>query len=133
MSKNVDTVKEIYACFGRGDVPGILERLDPIVEWEYDWGAEPLPIYKTRRGREEVVGFFEALADFDFLRFEPIGFLEGDGMVAVPIQAELRHKASGRGFRDLEMHLWTFGSDGLVTRYRHVGDTREFARVLGVA
>ena len=54
-------------------------------------------------------------------------------MVAVPIHTTVRHKASGREFRDLEMHLWTFGPDGLVTRFRHMGDTREFARMLGVA
>ena len=133
MSKNVDTVKELYECFGRGDVPGILERLDPDVEWEHDWGGEPLPIYATRRGREAAVGFFEALGEFDFLRFEPAGFLEGGDMVAVPIHAELRHKSSGRGFRDLEMHLWTFGADGLVRRFRHMGDTHQFAKMAGLA
>jgi ketosteroid isomerase-like protein len=132
MSRNVDAVKELYACFGRGDLPGILERLDPDVEWEHDWGAEPLPLYAPRRGREAVVGFFEALADFDFLRFEPVAFLEGDDMVAVPIHLGLRHKASGREMHDLEMHLWTFGQDGLVKRLRHILDTRQFASMVGL-
>jgi hypothetical protein len=38
MSRNVEAVKAIYESFGRGDVPGVLARLDPDVEWEHDWG-----------------------------------------------------------------------------------------------
>ena len=34
-------------------------------------------------------------------------------MVAAPIRSELRHKGTGREFRDLEMHLWTFRPDAL--------------------
>jgi ketosteroid isomerase-like protein len=63
MSRKFGTLKALYACFGRGDISGILERLDPDVEWEHDWGDEPLPLYAPRRGREAVVGFFEALVD----------------------------------------------------------------------
>ena len=88
---------------------------------------------RTRRGREAAAGFFQALGAFEFLRFEPVGFLEGGDMVAVPIHSEVRDKASGRGFRDLEMHLWTFGPDGLVRRFRHMGDTHQFAKMAGLA
>jgi ketosteroid isomerase-like protein len=133
MSSNVEAVKAIYARFGQGDIPGVLEQLDPDVEWEHDWGAEPLPLYKPRHGRQAVAGFFAALADFDFLRFEPVAFLDGDDMVAVAIRTELRHKGSGREFRDLEMHLWTFGPDGLVKRFRHMADTHQLAGVIGAS
>jgi ketosteroid isomerase-like protein len=131
VSRNIETVKEMYACFGRGDVPGILERLAPDVEWEHDWGMEPLPLYRERRGREAVAGFFEELGQFEFLRFEPVAFLEGGDMVAVPIRLELRHRESGRVLRDLEAHLWTFRPDGLVARVRHLIDTRQFAWLIG--
>lgn len=131
MSRNIETVQAIYDCFGRGDIPGILERLAPEVEWEHDWGGTPLKWYQPRRGRGEGPKFFEALADFEFLRFEPIAFLEGNGMVAVPIHLELRVKANGNRIRDLEAHLWTFGADGLVTRMRHILDTRQFAQAIG--
>jgi ketosteroid isomerase-like protein len=127
MSRNVDAVKAIYESFGRGDIPGILARLSPQVEWEHDWGGTPLKWYQPRRGRAEVVKFFEALADFDFLRFEPVAFLEGGNMVAVPVRLEVRVKATGREIRDLEAHLWTFGDEGLVSRFRHLVDTQQFA------
>jgi len=69
-----------------------------------------------------------ALADFEFVRFEPFAFLEGDDMVAVPVRLELVYKPNGRRIRDLEMHLWTFGPDGLVTAFRHLVDTHQFAQ-----
>jgi uncharacterized protein len=133
MSTNVEAVKAIYACFGRGDIPGILERLDPEIEWEHDWSSEPLPVNSPKHGRKEVVDFFKALADYDVPRFEPVAFVAEGDLVAVPIHTELRHKASGRNFRDLEMHLWTFGPDGLARRFRHFIDTRQFARTAGLS
>lgn len=127
MSQNADTVKAIYDCFGRGDVSGILARLAPDVEWEHDWGGPALKWYPPRRGRDGVVQFFATLADFEFLRFEPSAFLEGGNMVAVPIHLELRVKANGKVIRDLEMHLWTFGDRGFVSRFRHLVDSHQFA------
>jgi ketosteroid isomerase-like protein len=132
MSRNIDTVKAIYDCFGKADIAGILARLAPDVQWEHDWGAEPLPLFAPRRGRDEVPKFFAMLDAFEFLRFEPVAFLEGANMVAVPVDLELLVKATGRRIKDVEAHLWTFGDDGLVTRFRHLADTRQFAQAMGV-
>jgi len=74
-----------------------------------------------------VPKFFESLSELEITRFEPLAFLEGDGMVAVPLRVELTVRATGRKVRDLEVHLWTFGADGKVTRFRHVVDTQQFA------
>ncbi len=32
MANHVAAVNDIYACFASGDVPGILDRLDPEIE-----------------------------------------------------------------------------------------------------
>jgi ketosteroid isomerase-like protein len=131
VSRNVDAVKAMYECFSRGDVEGILEHLAPDVEWEHDWGGPQMKWYESRRGRAAVPGFFAALADFEFVRFEPFAFLEGGEMVAVPVHLELRVKANGQTIRDLEAHLWTFGEDGLVARFRHLTDTLQLAKATG--
>ena len=130
MSQNTDTVQAIYQAFGSGDVAAILARLAPNVEWEHDWGGKQLKWYKSRSGRESVAGFFKDIADFEFNRFEPVAFLEGSNMVAVPIHLDVVLKANRRRIKDLEVHLWTFGGDGLVTRMRHVVDTWQFAEAL---
>lgn len=130
MSRNIDTLKTIYDCFGRGDLPGILARFAPDIEWEHDWGGTPLALYTPRRGRDQIPEFFAKLADYEFLRFEPVAFLEGGNLIAVPIHIALRVKATGKTIKDLEAHLWTFGADGLITRLRHLADTQQFALAL---
>jgi ketosteroid isomerase-like protein len=125
---HIETVQEIYAAFGRGDVPAILDRLADDVRWEH-WpdgsGAQRhgVPWLAERTGREEVGGFFAGLAALDIHTFAPRAFLAGDGMVAAVIDLDATVVATGERFRDVEVHLWTFGADGRVTEFRHVVDT----------
>ena len=90
-------------------------------------GAEPLKWFEPRRGRDAVPGFFASLSDFEIQHFEPMTMLEAADAVAVPVRLKLLVKATGRHIEDLEMHLWTFGADGLVTSFRHFVDTRQWA------
>lgn len=127
MARNTDAVKAIYESFGKGDIPAILARLAPDVAWEHDWGGENLRWFEPRRSRDAVPAFFASLADFEFVRFEPFAFLEGDNMVAVPVRLELVYRANGNRIRDLEMHLWTFRPDGQISGFRHLVDTHQWA------
>lgn len=128
MSRNADAVKAVYESFGRGDVPAMLARLSPDVAWEYDWGGESLEWFAQRRGRDAVPAFFANLADFEFDRFEPFAFLEGDNTVPVPVHLELVHRANGERIRDLEMHLWMFAPNGQIAGFRHFVDTLQWAQ-----
>ena len=40
---NIDTVKQMYEAFGRGDVPAILDKLDDNVEWDTDYTSPAAP------------------------------------------------------------------------------------------
>jgi len=84
MSRNIATLQAMYAAFAGGDVAGILEQLDPAVEWELSRGERSLKWDRPRRGRDAVPGFLADLAHFEFRHFEPLGFPEGGDMVAVP-------------------------------------------------
>ena len=126
MSDHVKAVQAIYDCFGRGDISGVLEHLDPDVRWNADWGMTPPPLLAPRIGREEVAEYFAALGAYDVVTFEPQEFLAGGDWVAVPIQLELRHKATGKVAADLEVHLWRFGPDGKVVWFRSLLDGRLF-------
>jgi ketosteroid isomerase-like protein len=125
---NIATVQEVYAAFGAGDVPAILERLAGDVRWEH-WpdgsGAQRhgVPWLLERTGRDEVGEFFASLDALEFHAFAPTAFLEGDGVVAAVIAIDATVKATGERFRDEEIHLWSFGGDGRVTAFRHFVDT----------
>ena len=53
--QNLDTVKQLYAAFGTGDLPGLLGLLDAQVTWavpgEAPWAGEG-------RGHDHVRRFF---------------------------------------------------------------------------
>jgi hypothetical protein len=125
MSGNIATVQAIYEAFGRGDIGGILAHVDPDIEWEYDWGQVLVPLFAPRRGHDGVRAFMHDLEVWEFLRFEPQAFLAAGDMVAVPVRIELRHRETGKTFRDLESHWFTFGRNGKLTRLRHMIDTAQ--------
>jgi len=120
---NTETVRGVYAAFGRGDIPAILERLAENVEWEHDAVDHGIATLVPRRGRAEVLKFFETLQGFEFTRFEVVNLLEGSGQVAAVVRVGHTHKGTGKTFADLEMHLWGFDARGQVTRFRHFVDS----------
>src|SRR3569833_2345685 len=121
---NLTMVQEIYAAYGRGDIPAILERLDEDVIWDGGDGPSSrlVPWMQPRQGRAAVPAFFEALQAIDITRFEPLAFLTDATHVAAVIGIDATVRATGRSMSDDELHLWTFGPDGRVTAFRHYVD-----------
>ena len=129
------TVQDLYAAFGRGDIPAILERLADDVRWEH-WpdgsGAQRhgVPWLAERTGPREVGEFFTSLAALEFHRFEAVAFLEGARTVAAVVAIDVTVKATGERIRDEEIHLWTFGPDGRVVAFRHYVDPAKHVEAL---
>ena len=129
---NIETLQAIYTAFGEGNIPAILDRLADDVEWDLDAPSYGIPIYEPGVGREHAQRFFEALGDLEFGRFEPTNFLTGGDQVAVTINIEVTVKATGRTAKALEIHLWTFGDDGKVSRFFHAIDRHAFVLAYGL-
>lgn len=117
---NLETVQKIYAAFGRGDIPSILENLAEDVEWEKwdgNYGQDAgVPWLRHIKGRSNVGEFFAAAASLEIHRFEVMDLLEGGNKVAAIA-------VGSRYFDEEEMHLWTFNDKGEVTAFRHYADT----------
>jgi hypothetical protein len=121
---NLQTVQEIYAAFGRGDVPAILAKLADTVEWEYAAGSSEIPWLQPRRGREGAEAFFASLGAIRIRRFVPTRFLDGGEVVVVLVDIEFTVTATGKSVAEEdEVHLWHFDAQGRVTRFRHRVDT----------
>ncbi len=133
---NLETVRGIYEAFGRGDVPAILEVLADDVAWEV-WPdnsavAAGLPWMVPRRGKAEVVKFFEAAGQMEVLDLQILNLMEGGGQVAVSFVFEANLPAWGGGhYRDEEIHLWTLDDQGKVTALRHYTDTAKQIAAFG--
>lgn len=83
---NIKTVQEAYAAFGRGDVQGILDRLDDNIVWIGVYGAgAQVPQSGERRGKAAVAEFFKQVAaNVNFTKFEPREFIAtGDKVVTL--------------------------------------------------
>lgn len=137
MTTPLQAVETIYAAFGRGDVPAILEHLSPTVAWEawednYAQRAG-VPWLVERHGHAGAVAFFTTVANAMAIReFAVRSLLAGGNQVA----AEIRLVASFPGGTEMleeEMHLWTFGDDGKVTRFRHYSDTAKHIAAAGLS
>jgi ketosteroid isomerase-like protein len=125
--RNVESVKSMYAAFNRGDVPSVLARLDPKVEWTV---PASLPFGGTFRGPDGVGRFFQGLpGHFPELRVEADAFVaSGDDVVA---RGHHRGKGkSGAAFEVPWAMAWTF-RDGKVVRFVEYQDTAKTLQVIG--
>lgn len=112
---NLDVVLEIYDAFRRGDVPAVLNRLDPQAELLFE-GPSAVPWTGTFHGRDGWTTFFQTLAEnLDGLRvtMEPFA-AQGDNVVAVGRYQGVV-KRTGKRIDSPLVHLWTI-RNGLVAR-----------------
>ncbi len=123
---NAGAVAEIYAAFGRGDVPAILERLADDVAWDvwprhyaHEAGVAHLA---PRRGPSEVAGFFAVIAEWSVRAFDVQDVIGIGDQIVAQIHAEFDLPGGGR-LHDEELHLWTFDAHGQVCSFRHYADT----------
>lgn len=124
---NRKTVRDNYAAFGRGDVAAILATLAAEVAWEQwpDNGGQRagVPWLLARRGVAEAAGFFDALRGLRFHGFA-VDWLVAEGpRVVAHVSVDVEVLATGKRYRDEEIHLWTFDEAGRVASFRHYCDT----------
>jgi hypothetical protein len=119
--QNLDIVRQGYAAFGRGDVQGLLDLLDPQVTWTTPGGAD-VPIAGTRRGQAAVGEFFATLSTtFEITRFEPKDFLaQGDKVVVLGDDTSVV-KATGKSLEYRWVHVHTV-RDGKIVAFEEIGD-----------
>jgi uncharacterized protein len=122
----LDSVRKIYEAFGRGDVGFIVDVMSDDVEWEA-WSdnsaqAAGVPWLRRRQGKAGVAEFFQLVGPFQIHELTVLSIMANDRQVAAEFVIDATPPGARR-YRDEEIHLWTFGDDGKVTRLRHYVDT----------
>jgi len=125
---NSETVQTIYDAFGRGDLLTILDKLDDAVEWETTVPVSDVPWLQARRGKANIVGFFESLAPLKITCFEPHTIFDGGDKVFVLIKFEATAHGRSYSFPN-NGHLWQFNAAGKVVKFDHVTDTAQMIRM----
>ena len=121
---HTQTVQDLYAAFGRGDVAAILNLVTDDVDWNNDRVASrECPWNGNFSGKARVPDFFKAVDELDITVFEPRIFTESGNHVSVMLRIESRVKKNGRALQNDSIHFWTFNDAGKVSAYRHFNDT----------
>jgi ketosteroid isomerase-like protein len=137
MSQNLETVKQIYAAFGRGDIPAILNTLADNVAWEA-WADNSaaragVPWLIPRHGKAGAADFFALIGPtLVVTHFRVLSLMDGGDQVAAEFEIACDVPSTGGHYRDEEMHLWTFDASGKVLRLRHYTDTAKHIRAANV-
>ena len=122
---NEQTVRDVYAAFQRGDVPGILARVADDVDWRND-GVESreCPWNGNFSGKTGLPGFFKAVGgELDIKVFDVKSIAASGSSVAAWLRIESIVRRNGRPLKNDVVHFWTFNDRGQITLYRHFNDT----------
>ena len=129
--QHIETAKQLYEAFGRGDVEAILDRVTDDVDWSTDAATDAAPWYGRRHGKDEVRGFFEAVAKTGPVTdFTPLSYASNqDGDVMVLIRYAFTVSATGKHVAMNMHHYFRFREDK-VCFVRSSEDTAQVAAAL---
>jgi ketosteroid isomerase-like protein len=130
---NVELIRAIYDAFAAGDVPGVLGRMDPAIEWNE---AENFPYADGSPyiGPEAVAqGVFQRCAtEWDGFACQVDEIVDaGDTLVAFGRYLGT-YKATGKTQHTQMAHVWRI-ADGRAVWFQQYADTLAVARVTGAA
>ena len=124
--ENERVVQEMYAAFGRGDIPGVLDQLADDIEWRIA-GPSELPYAGLHRGRDEVAKFFETFGQVsEFEMFEAQEYFSRGDKVVVLGHERQRVKATGHVVETEWAMVFTLRA-GKIARYHNFVDTHALA------
>lgn len=125
MSDLIQTVKAMYAAFGRGDVEGILAHVADDVLWEAE-GPADLGFTGIRHGKQETLGFFEGIArEHVEPKLDMKDFIASSDSVAVFGRYSFTLRRSGRRVDSPVGHLFQFRG-GKVARFVNLVNTADY-------
>lgn len=133
MNNLVTTVQAMYEAFGKGDIPFILNLVADDAQWE-QWADNSaqnagVPWMLARKGKAGAMEYFASISKLQIKEFSILSIMGNDTQVAAEFVLEADVPATGKHYRDEEMHLWTFNKDGKITRLRHYLDTAKHISV----
>lgn len=128
-SDNGRTITAMYEAFGRGDVPFVLERIAPEVEW-IETEAQSIPAHGRFVTPQEVLDnvFAKIPEHFETFELRPELWIEKDDDVVVTGRVVARTR-SGQDLDAPYAHVFSL-RDGKVTRNDNFHDTALWAEAL---
>ena len=129
---HVETVKQIYDWFGRGDAEHILATFAPDVEFRLAEGHPYQPSGKAWIGKDDVVRNFFMKAGPEWQDWTVVLDAVHDLNDVVVSEGRYRglYKPTGRTMDVQVCHVWTF-RDGKITSFHQYLDSARLQEVMG--
>jgi hypothetical protein len=126
-SRNVGVVRGFNDALAQGDMGGMLDFLDPQLEWR---APESVPWGGTFHGREGFREFVGKLLDqpVEFRR-EMLEYLDAGERIVVLLRQMGRRKGSDTEYDVPEVHIWTI-RDSKIVDFEGSFDTATVLRTL---
>jgi len=122
---DVKVIQEIYAAFGRGDVPAVLARMKEGARWDFNVTHSDVPWHVPVAGPAEIQKFLGTFMESVALEaFEPRQFIASGGEVIAHLHLAYTVKKTGRRVDEEQLQWWSL-SEGRITRLRHFEDTAQ--------
>lgn len=127
-----ERIADLYAAFGRGDVPAVLGAMDPAIHWHEAEGNPYMPSGEAWIGPDAVVEnlFVRLGEDWDGFAVHPASFHDAGDSVVVEGRYTGEHKGSGRSLDTQFCHVWSL-KDGKITKFQQYVDTAKLQDVMG--
>jgi ketosteroid isomerase-like protein len=127
---NVDTLRQGYEAFGRGDLDAVMELYTEDAQWENP-NAQQLPNPGVVRGRDAIRQSFVDFAQlWDQVDVSPDEFIEDGDTVVVLGHIDAKARETGRDVKLPFVHVFRF-SDGKASEVQALTDTALAAEALG--
>jgi ketosteroid isomerase-like protein len=129
---NVRLVQDVYAAFGRGDVPTVLGAFDAKIEWRQAEGNPFQPSGKPWVGPDAILQnlFMRIGAEWDGFKVNPKDFHDAGATVVVEGRYGGTHKATGKALDAQFCHVWKI-RNGKIASFQQFVDTAQLQDVMG--
>ena len=124
---NGDVIRGLYEAFGRGDVPTVLGKFDPAIEWleaENFMYAAGNPFVGPGAVAQGV--FMRIVSDVDGFTVVPQRITEGGDTVVVEGRYRGTMKATGIPVDAQFVHVWQLAG-GKIAKFQQYTDTKQWA------
>lgn len=120
MSKNLETIQQMFASFGQGDIPAIIAQLADDVVFS---NTSKTPVGGTYHGKAGAMEYFQKLGGTsETTAIAPSNFKENGNKLSHDVHQEGIVRETGKTFSiDMEFD-WTFNDAGKVISWIADGD-----------
>ena len=129
MAANLDTLKQGYEAFSKGDIQTATENWADDIVWQGP-ASEDLPGGGEHAGKDSALQTLEeAVSAWDEFKLSADEFFVSDDTAVV--LGHVNVKKGGESAEVPVVHIWRFDDDEKIKRFQSLTDTLQSAKLLG--